>query len=115
MNITDTHLGCWIDGSHNSSVAFNHAVIEMACERFGFDIDLQRVREDIYQIENEHLLDFNEFTDIVDSLYWTSEQAVEHMNDTIINSPYYFEVEDQCLFLEKDTSWKSLDPADNPW
>ena len=113
--IEDADLGCWIDGSHKSGLDFNYAVIELAHKRFAYQVDIDMIWNDIQNMENNPETDSYEFIDILDSVYWTCEEALDHMNDSLRDTPYYFEVEDQSLYLARDYEPITLDDTDQPW
>lgn len=100
-NITDADLGCWEDGSHSSVHDFTYSVISVANKTFGFEVDLDLIFSDLNELENG-TLDEDEMLDILDSLDWTYYAALDYMNDKLRDTPYYFEVIDQSLYLEKD-------------
>ena len=113
-NITDANIGCWIDGSHDRSDYFMFQVIRTAYMFFDFDLDFDLVIADLGKIEHDEF-DQDELLDVLDSLDWTYQAAVDHMNDQLRNTPYYFEVEDQSLYLARDYEPITLDDTDQPW
>lgn len=100
-NITDADLGCWVEGSHSAAHDFAYAVIHYANESFGFDVDMGMIFADLVALDKGEL-DQDEMLDILDSLDWTYYAALDHMNDKLRDTPYFFEVVDSCLYLTKD-------------
>lgn len=95
------YLGCVIDGSHWSSFDFAVAVIDFAVDR-GFEIDETQYREDLEWLSTYDKGDFGDedkYLDIVDSLDWTYEDALDYLNSTAPDNLIWF-VEDQSLFLD---------------
>lgn len=117
-NITDANIGCWIDGSHDRSDYFMFQVIRSAYMFFDFDIDFDLIIADLGKIEHGEF-DQDELLDVLDSLDWTYQAALDHMNDQLRNTPYYFEVEDQSLYLARDyepyEAEEIIDDTDQPW
>lgn len=113
-NITDENIGCWIDGSHDRSDYFMFQVIRTAYMFFDFDVEIDLIIADLGNMENGEL-DQDELLDVLDSLDWTYQAALDHMNDQLRDTPYYFEVEDQSLYLARDEPAEILEPAANPW
>ena len=117
-NITDANIGCWIDGSHHRSDYFMFQVIRSAYMFFDFDIDFDLIIADLGKIEHGEF-DQDELLDVLDSLDWTYQAAVDHMNEQLRNTPYYFEVQDQSLYLARDyepyEAEEIIDTTDQPW
>ena len=95
-------MGCVIDGSHMSNFDFMVAVIRYAADR-GFELDQAAMDEDILWLEEYKfgMREHDEAThlDILESLDWTYEDALEYLNSTT-PAEYFYLVEDQSLFLE---------------
>jgi metal-sulfur cluster biosynthetic enzyme len=113
-NITDENIGCWIDGSRYRSDYFMFQVIRTAYMDFDFEIDFDLIIADLGNIQNGEL-DQDELLDILDSLDWTYTAALDHMNDQLRETPYYFEVEDQSVYLAKDEPAEILETPANQW
>ena len=93
-------MGCVIDGSHMSSIDFTIAVIDYAIDR-GFEIDQEQYRKDVEWLNDtgdNHTTD-DPYYEIMDALDWTYEDALEYLN-SITPADYFYNVEDQSLFLE---------------
>lgn len=90
--------GCYIDGSHWSSIDFSLAVIDFAVDR-GFEIDNEQ-----YNKDKEWLIDSDDdeykYLEILDAIDWTYQEALDYLN-TISPAEYAWIVEDQSLFLEE--------------
>ena len=89
--------GCVIDGSHMNSFDFTVAVIDLAVDA-GFELDEQAYRKDVDDMRNGEVKD-EWIMDVLDSLDWTYEDALEYLN-SITPADYFYLVEDQSLFLE---------------
>jgi len=96
MNLTDAATGCWIDGSHRSSLEFTALVIELAHD-YGFELEWDQFVADMNWLESDEVDDDRHF-DIMDSLDWTYEDALEYLNDNTRDGLVWV-VEDQSLFL----------------
>ena len=90
--------GCVIDGSHMSSIDFTTAVIDLAVDA-GFEIDEERYKKDIEDYRNDWLSEETLY-EVLESLDWTYEDALDFLNDALPNGLYYT-VDDQCLILEE--------------
>ena len=113
-NITDENLGCWIDGSHDRNDYFMFQVIRTANMHFDFDIDIDLIIDDLGKIEHGEF-DQDELLDVLDSIDWAYQAAMDHMNDQLRDTPYYFEVEHRSLYLARDVEPITLDDTDQPW
>ena len=89
--------GCYIDGSHRSSIEFTALVIEMAHD-YGFELDWDRFVDDIEWLRSEED-DEDRMLDILDSLDWTYEDALGYLNEQTRKGLVWV-VENQSLFLE---------------
>lgn len=89
--------GCYIDGSHMSSLDFTVAVIDFAVS-LGFEIDQQAYRDDL---ENLPVADDDERLDIFDALDWTMQEAMDYLNDEIAPEGSHFWIHESSLFLEE--------------
>lgn len=96
MNLSDTETGCYIDGSHMSSLDFAALVIEMAHD-YGFELDWDRFIKDLEDFRNGDV-DDEWLLDVMDAIDWTYEDALEFLN-TNTREGFYWVVEDQSLFL----------------
>lgn len=96
MNLSDVETGCWIDGSHMSSFDFSALVIEMAHE-YGFELEWEAFVADVDWMKDPDD-DFDREQDILDSIDWTYEDAIEYLNDNTREGLVWV-VEDQSLFL----------------
>lgn len=88
--------GCYIDGSHRSSFDFACLVIEMAHD-YGFEMDWDIFLSDMSWLESKQDDEDREL-EILDSLDWTFEDALEYLN-TNTRPGFVWVVEDQSLFL----------------
>ena len=97
-------MGCVIDGSHMSNFDFMVAVIRYAADR-GFELDQAAMDEDILWLEeyNFGMREHDEAThlDILDSLDWTYEDALEYLNSIDDPAGRAWYVDDQSLFMEE--------------
>mgnify|MGYP006274845911 CR=1 FL=1 len=90
--------GCWIDGSHRSSLQFASLVIELAHD-YGFELDWDKFVDDMQKLESgEYEMGSDDEIDIMDAIDWTYEDALEYLNDNTREGLYWV-VEDQSLFL----------------
>jgi hypothetical protein len=90
--------GIYIDGSHTSAVDFQVAVIRFAVDR-GYEIDSNQMDKDVEWM-NSDLDDEDTLLDILDSLDWTYEGALDYLNSTAPDN-LVWTVEDNSLFLEE--------------
>jgi hypothetical protein len=90
--------GIYIDGSHTSAVDFQVAVIRFANDR-GYEIDSNQMDKDVEWM-NSDLDDEDTLLDILDSLDWTYEGALDYLNSTAPDN-LVWTVEDNSLFLEE--------------
>lgn len=88
--------GCYIDGSHRSTLEFTALVIEMAHD-YGFEMDWDIFLSDMSWLESKQDDEDREL-EILDSLDWTFEDALEYLN-TNTRPGFVWVVEDQSLFL----------------
>jgi hypothetical protein len=88
--------GCWIDGSHRSSLEFTALVIELAHD-YGFELDWDQFVADLNWLSSDEVDDDRHF-EIMDALDWTYEDAIEYLNDNT-REGLYWEVIDQSLYL----------------
>lgn len=112
MDLTDSDLGCWVDGGHTTTIDFMYNVINLANRQFGFEIDSNILESDIHSVNSGNMSE-DDFYDMMDSLDWTFYDSIDFMNSIVNANGYFFYVEDQSLFLDKDR--ESLDPTDAPW
>jgi hypothetical protein len=91
--------GIYIDGSHMSAVDFQVAVIRFANDR-GYEIDSNQMDKDVEWM-NSDLDDEDTLLDILDSLDWTYEGALEYLNRIDGVDGLFWTVEDNSLFLEE--------------
>lgn len=96
MNLSDVETGCWIDGSHMSSFDFSALVIEMAHE-YGFELEWEAFVADVDWMKDPDD-DFDREQDILDSIDWTYEDAIEYLNDNTREGLVWV-VRDQSLYL----------------
>lgn len=90
--------GCVIDGSHMNSFDFTTAVIDLAVDA-GFEIDEERYKKDIEDYRNDWLSEETLY-EVLESLDWTYEDALEYLNSGLPDNLYYT-VDEQSLFLEE--------------
>ena len=90
--------GCVIDGSHMSNFDFITAVIDLAIDS-GFELDEETYRKDVDDMRNGKVND-EWLMDVLDSLDWTYEDALEFLNSKLPEGLCYT-VDDQCLILEE--------------
>lgn len=91
----ETETGCWIDGSHMSSLYFATRVIDLAHD-YGFELDYGQFMTDVELLERGELGDA-EF-EVMDAIDWTYEDALEYLNKQC-REGLYFVVHEQSLFL----------------
>lgn len=96
--LSDVEVGCYIDGSHRSSLEFTALVIEMAHD-YGFELDWEQFVADIEWLKSDED-DEDRLLDIREALDWTYEDALEYLNDNT-REGFVWTVEDQSLFLEE--------------
>jgi len=93
-----TETGCYIDGSHRSSIDFTALVIEMAHD-YGFDMEFDKFVKDMRHLnDDDYAMDTEELDEILDALDWTYYQALDYLNDNT-HEGLYWEVIDQSLYL----------------
>lgn len=100
MNVTDSDLGCVIDGSHWSILDFTTAVIDLAMNN-GFDelFDVDLYKNDLDRLAND-ALDDDEILDIREALDELYYDALDYLNETVTEG-YYFDVHESSLFLTR--------------
>lgn len=91
--------GCWIDGSHRSTLEFTVLVIELAHDH-GFELDWDQFISDLSWLESGES-DEDKKIDIIEALDWTYEDALGYLNDNT-REGLYWEVIDQSLYLVED-------------
>jgi len=91
-----TETGCYIDGSHRSSIDFTALVIEMAHD-YGFELEYDQFVKDVTDLRNGDV-DDEWLMDVLNALDWTYEDALEYLNDNT-REGLYWEVIDQSLYL----------------
>ena len=96
MNLSNAETGCYIDGSHRSTVEFMCLVIEMAHD-YGFELDWEQFIADMNWLESGES-DEDKKIDIIEALDWCYEDALEYLNDNTREGLVWL-VEDQSLFL----------------
>jgi hypothetical protein len=96
MNLSDAETGCYIDGSHMSSFDFSAAVIEFAHD-FGFEMEWEAFVADVDWMKDPDD-DFDREQDILDSIDWTYEDALEYLN-TNTREGLVWVVREQSLYL----------------
>lgn len=92
-------FGCYIDGSHMSNFDFMVAVIDFAIDR-GFELDEETYRKDVDDMRNGEIKD-EWIMDVLDSLDWTYDDALDYLNDIDNPAGRVWHVEDQSLFMEE--------------
>jgi hypothetical protein len=97
MNLTDAATGCWIDGSHRSSLEFTALVIELAHD-YGFELEWDQFVEDMQKLESGEYEGSDDEIEIMDALDWTYDDAIEYLNDNTRQGLCWV-VRDQSLFL----------------
>ena len=90
--------GCVLDGSHMNSFDFTTAVIDLAIDA-GFELDEETYRKDVDDMRNGEVRD-EWIMDVLDSLDWTYEDAIEYLNSKLPEGLCYT-VDEQSLFLEE--------------
>jgi hypothetical protein len=88
--------GCYIYGSHRGSFDFATLVIEMAHD-YGFELEWEAFVRDVEWMNGDET-DDERLSDILDSIDWTYEDALEYLNDNTRDGLVWV-VEDQSLFL----------------
>lgn len=96
MNLSDVETGCYIDGSHRSSLEFMCLVIEMAHD-YGFEMDWDIFLSDMAWLESKQDDEDREL-EILDALDWTYDDALEYLNSNTREN-FCWIVEDNSLFL----------------
>ena len=96
MNLSNAEPGCWIDGSHRSSIEFACLVIEMAHD-YGFELEWEQFMTDIEDYHSENL-DEDTTYNVLEALDWTYDAALEYLQANT-RPGFYWVVEDQSLFL----------------
>jgi hypothetical protein len=81
-----------------NSFDFTTAVIDLAIDA-GFELDEETYRKDVDDMRNGEVRD-EWIMDVLDSLDWTYEDALDFLNSKLPNGLYYT-VEYQSLFLEE--------------
>lgn len=99
MNLSDAETGCYIDCTHRSNFDFMCLVIELAHD-YGFEMEWEAFVADVDWMKNPDD-DFDREQDILDSIDWTFEDALEYLN-TNTREGLYWEVIDQSLYLTED-------------
>jgi hypothetical protein len=90
--------GCWIDGSHRSTLEFTALVIELAHD-YGFELEWDQFVADIEWMNTpnpDYAVD--KANEILEALDWTYEDALEYLN-TNTRDGLVWEVVDQSLYL----------------
>lgn len=100
MNLSDVETGCYIDGSHMSSFDFAALVIEMAHE-YGFELDWDRFIEDLEDFRNGDV-DDEWLLDVMDSIDWTYEDALEYLNTNTRPGLVWVVREQALLLMDED-------------
>ena len=95
-----TETGCYIDGSHRSSIDFTALVIEMAHD-YGFELEWEAFLRDLEWLRTDGEEDDDRLYEILDALDWTYYQALDYLNDNT-REGLYWEVIDQSLYLVED-------------
>ena len=93
-------IGCHIDGSHHRTTDFIAQVIRYA-HRLGYEIEIDQMETDLVALD-EGTLDDDEMLDVLDSLEWCYEEAMNFLHDTAPDG-YYWEVDDQSLFFREES------------
>ena len=96
MNLSNAETGCYIDGSHRSSLEFMCLVIEMAHD-YGFELDWDQFVADMNWLSSDEV-DEDRHYEILDAIDWTYEDAIEYLN-TNTRPGFVWVSEDQSLFL----------------
>lgn len=98
MNLSDVETGCYIDGSHRSSLEFAALVIELAHD-YGFELEWDQFVADMNWLESDEV-DVNDerHFDIIGALDWTFDDAIDYLNANTREGLVWV-VEDQSLFL----------------
>jgi hypothetical protein len=99
MNLTDAATGCWIDGSHRSSLEFTALVIELAHD-YGFELEWDQFVADLNWLSSDEVDDERHF-EIMEALDWTYEDALDYLNENT-RPGFVWVVRDQSLFLMTD-------------
>ena len=89
--------GCYIDGSHISSLEFSARVIELAHD-YGFELEWDKFVEDMQKLESGEYDGSDDEIEIMDAIDWTYDDALEFLN-TNTREGLVWVVEDQSLFL----------------
>jgi hypothetical protein len=96
MNLSDVETGCYIDGSHRSSLEFTALVIELAHD-YGFELDWDQFVADMNWLESDEV-DHERHFDIIGALDWTYEDALGYLN-TNPREGLVWVVREQSLYL----------------
>lgn len=96
MSKIPVEIGCYIDGSHRSSLEFMCLVIEMAHD-YGFELEWDQFIADMNWLSSDEVDDERHF-EIMDAIDWTYEDALDYLNANT-REGFYWEVIDQSLFL----------------
>jgi len=94
-DVTGEQLGCWIDGSNMSSREFDTQLVETAIN-LGWHINIENWKELKNQLDDD-----NYSIDVMDDLYFVSEEAYHWFNE-LLPQGYYFHIEEQSLFLQHE-------------
>ena len=100
MNKADVETGCYIDGSHMSSFDFAVAVIEVAHDH-GFEIEYDQFVKDIQEYRNGDLDDDTVY-EILDSVDWTYEDALDYLNDNTRPGLVWVVREQGLILMDED-------------
>jgi len=99
--------GCIIDNSHFSAMNCNLDIIDYArCQGWdGGSFDLDMIYSDFIHIERGTVPDFynpESFEiDFQETIYYAADQAVEWLNENVVDDGYYYEIDDNSLYLWK--------------
>jgi hypothetical protein len=90
--------GCYLDCSHFSSGYLNYRIIEFAALESEWDGGTW----DIDKLISDYLWDSDD-ADVLESLYFAADDAVQFLNSEIVSGGCYWTIEDNSLYLMEDT------------
>jgi hypothetical protein len=88
--------GCYIDCSHFSAGYLNYRIIQFAALESEWDGGTW----DIDKLIFDYLWDSDD-ADVLESLYFAADDAVQWLNDQLTTGNCYWTIEDNSLYLEE--------------
>ena len=97
--VTETEVGCWIDGSSvRNPIEFSIAIVELAIDNGMPDVVMETWRAD-----REVFLDGEPSFDMIEDLGFLTDAALDYLN-TEVREGFFFDFNDGLyLFKEEDT------------